>query len=154
MSELPPGGDAIDLNRLRVGLDRAILQALDTDEFRQAIDTAVSQVGDDKFYAALERALDNDHFRQAIGGPVNQFLSDTCRHSREESVANDVELAVAWPVKRAVAEAMGIHGLAKYGTPKPLRTAEQKTRSIPTVIDAAVRDVVEQAFNRRAGESG
>jgi len=35
---------------------------------------------------------------------------------------------VAWPVKRAVAEAIGFDELVKHGTPEPLHAAEQTRR--------------------------
>ncbi|WP_280828265.1 hypothetical protein [Mycobacterium sp. OTB74] len=64
---------------------------------------------------------------------------------------NEIERSVAWPVKRAVAEAIGFDELAKHGTPEPQRAAEQTRRSIGIAVDAAVRDVIEQASNLREG---
>jgi 3-methyladenine DNA glycosylase/8-oxoguanine DNA glycosylase len=149
MSDLPPGGNAINPDALRSALDTAVRQALDTDEFLQAIDAAVRQALDtDEFLQAIEaavrQALATDQFRQAFNGVVKQFLVNARREAREASVAAEIERAVAWPVKRAVAEAMGIDGLAKHGTPEPLR-------AIGIAIDAAVRNGIEQASNGREG---
>ena len=58
---------------------------------------------------------------------------------------------MAWPVKRAVAEAIGFDELVKHGTPEPLHAAVQTRRSIAIAVDAAVRDVIKQASNRRGG---
>jgi hypothetical protein len=154
MTDVPPGGNE-GLDALRSALDTAVRQALDTDEFRQIIDAAVGQALDtDEFLtmieAAVRQALDTDEFPQAVNGAVQRFLINARREARQLSVA-EIERAVAWPVKRAVAEAVGVEGLAKHGTPQPVRDAEQERRSIGTAIDAAVRDVVERAFNRRDG---
>jgi len=54
-------------------------------------------------------------------------------------------------VKRAVAEAIGFDELVKHGTAEPLHAAEQTRRSIAIAVDAAVRDVIKQASNRRGG---
>ena len=66
-------------------------------------------------------------------------------------MVSEIEHALAWPVKLAVAEAIGFDELAKHGTPEPLRAAEQTRRSLGIAVDAAVRDVIEQASNRREG---
>jgi hypothetical protein len=49
---------------------RAVRQALDTDEFRQAID------------ATVRRDLDTDEFRQAVRAAVKPFLADARRDAR------------------------------------------------------------------------
>ena len=83
MSDPALGGSAIDLDALRRSLDRVVRQALDRDEFRQA-----------------------------VRGAVKQFLADVRRDAREASVVSEVERAVAWPVRWAGAEAIGFYELA------------------------------------------
>lgn len=122
------------LNTLRTAIEAAVRRSLGSEAFRRSVD------------AAVERALDTDDFRQSVKAAVEQFLSDARLEARQSSVAKEIERAVVWPVRQAVAEAVGFEQLAK-GTPEPLLAAEHAGRSIGIAIEAALRE----AWSQREG---
>ena len=111
----PNSAAPFDLEALTAAIDTAVRHAFDTDEFRAAVNNAVTQ-----FHA---------------------YASSAAGSQSNDSVASEIERAVTWPVNHAIAEAIGFDTLAQ-GTHSEVLRVHNAMQAVSGPIAAAIRETI------------